>query len=360
MRPRRASRSWSAPRAAGRRNRWTPARSRARMPKKMGTMTPAKRGSSGRGHTGDHERLLAAYDAFSRREGPPIERALQRILPSKATAPREIHRAMHYMIFPGGKRLRPLMVVLAHRTCGGSSRRVYDAAAAMEMIHTFSLIHDDLPCMDDDDYRRGRLSCHKKFGEATAVLAGDALLVRAIEVLGRVEMGRNRSGIVAEVAAAIGTHGVIGGQSLDLASEGRAIRRRTLETIHRRKTAALFDACLGVGAMLAGAPAADVRRLKRFGDLFGLAFQVADDLLNVEGDFRRLGRPAGSDAAHEKATYPRIVGREKTHAVFRRLMDRVVDRGGKLGRRGPVFQGLAYKVARRVPGWGGAIKRGDS
>jgi geranylgeranyl diphosphate synthase type II len=301
---------------------------------------------------------IAAFETFARRERPRVERALKAALPRIASHPREIHQAMHYMVFPGGKRLRPLMVVLAHESLGGRHPGVRRAAAAMELIHTFSLIHDDLPCMDDDDYRRGRPSCHRAFGEATAVLAGDALLVVAFQVLAEVARGAEAAAILAPIARAIGTRGVIGGQSLDLASEGKRVPERTLRTIHQRKTGELFRACTELGARLAGASPRAVARAGRFGMAFGLAFQVADDLLNLEGDFRKLGRPAGTDLAHRKATYPRLLGREATYRIFRRLVARALRAAREWPGRREAWEGLVLKAARRVPGWGPEMEKG--
>jgi len=253
------------------------------------------------------------------------------------------------------------MVLLAHKTFGGRLSRIAEVAATVELIHTFSLIHDDLPCMDDDDYRRGRFTCHKAFDEATAVLAGDALLVLAFQTLGRV--GRNGRGgrWVETVAEAIGTRGVIGGQSLDLDSEGKKVSRQTLATIHRRKTAALFAASLKLGALCAGASPSELKRADTFGESFGHAFQVADDLLNLEGPFREIGRPRGTDLVHQKATYPRILGVEESYEQLQRFLQQAVSQAVSLAGRSPVleiYKGLCLKVARRVPGWTAERERG--
>jgi len=318
----------------------------------------ARRESGRRGSPPDPQ---SAFEAFATRQGPRIEEALRGILPGPRTSPRGVHRAMRYMVFPGGKRLRPLMVVLAHRTFGGRFPRIHEAAATVELIHTFSLIHDDLPCMDDDDFRRGRATCHKAFGEATAVLAGDALLVLAFETLGRI--GRNGRGgrWVEAVAGAIGTAGVIGGQSLDLDSEGKRVGRDVLADIHRRKTAALFSGSLALGTLCAGAPDAAVGRAASFGESFGKAFQVADDLLNLEGSFREIGRPRGTDLVRRKATYPSVLGVEASYGHLRRFLREAVARAAALGGPAAVFEiyrGLCLKVARRVPGWTPMMERG--
>ncbi|MBU1700074.1 MAG: polyprenyl synthetase family protein [Candidatus Eisenbacteria bacterium] len=303
-------------------------------------------------------RAIKAFDRVLLREKPKIETALRSILPRQTTAPQDIHRAMHYMIFPGGKRLRPLMVLMAHRTFGGRHPKIYQAAGTVELIHAFSLVHDDLPCMDDDDFRRGRPSCHRAFGEAKAVLAGDALLVQAFQTLGSIGAASLGGPIVEAVAAAIGTTGVIGGQTLDLESEGKEISPRVLATIHARKTAALFVGCLQLGALLAKATPAQIHTVSAFGESFGLAFQVADDLLNLEGDFATLGRPRGTDLKHQKATYPRILGQEKTYEHLRRMMRMAVNQTSDLGSWGEVYRGLVLKAARRVPGWTVRMERG--
>jgi geranylgeranyl diphosphate synthase type II len=304
----------------------------------------------------DPQRL---FDAFASAERPAVEQALRGILPDPRRSPRNIHRAMKYMVIPGGKRLRPLMAVLAHKTFGGRHPMVYEAAASLELIHTFSLIHDDLPCMDDDDYRRGRLSCHKAFGEAMAVLAGDALLVHAFQVLGGIPPPAMAGRLVSTVSHAIGTQGVLGGQSLDLESEGRRVSQRILARIHRRKTASLFMACLVAGGLMAKAPPSRLKSLASYGLVFGHAFQVADDLLNVEGGFEELGRPRGRDAVRRKAAYPRIVGKEETRDLLGRLIRRTMERGEAFGRRwAPVYRGLALKVARRVPSWRAEMEGG--
>jgi geranylgeranyl pyrophosphate synthase len=298
------------------------------------------------------------FDAFIEAQRPQVEAALLRVLPDSRRSPRDIHRAMKYMVVPGGKRLRPLMVVLAHRTFGGEHPLIYEAAATVELIHTFSLIHDDLPCMDDDDYRRGRYSCHKAFGEATAVLAGDALLVLAFQILGRIGNDGTGSRLVTAVSDAIGTRGVIGGQCLDLESEGKRVSEKTLANIHARKTSALFVSCLVLGGLMAEATESALRSLASYGLAFGHAFQVADDLLNVEGEWRDLGRPRGGDIVQQKATYPRIVGKKKTRELLQRLIHRAVRCGGDFGDWAAHYQGLAFKVARRVPSWTQDMEQG--
>ena len=216
--------------------------------------------------------------------------------------------AMRYAVLGGGKRLRPALVLLACEAVGGKPEDALSAGAAIELIHTYSLVHDDLPCMDDDDYRRGRLTVHKKFDEATAVLAGDALHALAFEILAECSDPR----AVREVARYIGTEGILGGQMDDLMAEGTKASLEEVSFIHLRKTASLITAGLRVGGMVGGAGEADLARLTRYGKNIGLAFQIVDDILDEVGSTEQLGKPVGSDRAQQKATYPGVAGLEKS------------------------------------------------
>ena len=218
--------------------------------------------------------------------------------------PTDLHQAMRYSVMAGGKRIRPILAVSSYHACGGESDDIYRHASALELLHTYSLIHDDLPCMDDDDFRRGQPTLHKKFTEYIAVLAGDSLHALAFELLA--ESGNCE--VVIEVSRAIGTVGMIGGQVRDVQAEGREVTLSDVENIHRRKTAALITASVKIGAMLANAPRLQVKMLEQFGERLGLAFQIVDDILDVEGDFERLGKSVGSDDRLAKATYPKVVG----------------------------------------------------
>jgi geranylgeranyl diphosphate synthase type II len=242
-----------------------------------------------------------------------VDEALDRVLPPATAYPPVIHEAMRYSVFAGGKRLRPILVIAGAEVVGGRMADVMATACCFELIHTYSLIHDDLPAMDDDDFRRGRPTSHKVFGEAVAILAGDALLTHALGLVAE----NARAGIVpvavlprvlAEVTAAAGTDGMIGGQVVDVQSEGRAVAPETLEYIHTRKTAALIRGALRAGALLAGASAAQLEALTVYGDRVGLAFQIVDDILDVEGSLATLGKTAGSDARKGKITYPGLHG----------------------------------------------------
>jgi geranylgeranyl diphosphate synthase type II len=286
-----------------------------------------------------------------RNESPQIEGALRAVLLHERGIPASLRAAMRYSLFPGGKRLRPALAVLGHRLCRGRDPEIYLLASCLELVHTFTLIHDDLPCMDDDDFRRGRPSCHKAFGEGLAVLAGDALLNRAYEIVASLRCHPRRKGaILATLASAVGGSGVLGGQVDDLAAEGRRVGERELRSIHMRKTASLIAASLRTGGELGGGSPVELRALDKYGLELGLLFQIVDDLLNLEGTTEQLGRPAGGDERRRKATYPRVVGRA---ATLRLLMIRVraarrAARG--FGRWSPLFDDLVRAVASRVAG----------
>jgi geranylgeranyl diphosphate synthase type II len=253
---------------------------------------------------------LEAYFAERRRA---VDEALDRYLPPATAYPPTIHEAMRYSVFAGGKRLRPILVIAGAEAAGGQMADVLPIACCFELIHTYSLIHDDLPAMDDDDYRRGRLTSHKVFGEAMAILAGDALLTHALGLVA-VNFGLGKAPpeafprVLAEITAAAGTDGMVGGQVVDVQSEGRVVPAETLEYIHTRKTAALIRGALRAGALLGGAREPVLGALTRYGDRVGLAFQIVDDILDVEGSLETLGKTAGSDQRKRKITYPGLHG----------------------------------------------------
>jgi geranylgeranyl diphosphate synthase, type II len=253
-----------------------------------------------------------------------VESLLERYLPSVNAEPRKLHEAMRYSVLAGGKRLRPILALATYEHCGGKisgdDLPIHRAMAGLEMVHTYSLIHDDLPCMDDDDLRRGIPTCHKKFGEATAVLAGDALHVVAFQLMAQTGMVQ----AVEELAEAVGTSGMIGGQVADVEAEGKNITEREIVYIHQRKTGALIRCSVRIGALLAGANGAEFTRLSHFGEMIGLAFQIIDDILDVEGDPTLLGKNAGSDSKKQKATYPRVVGMEQARTDANRLIDEAI------------------------------------
>jgi geranylgeranyl diphosphate synthase, type II len=254
-----------------------------------------------------------------------VDAALDQVLPPESAPPITIHRAMRYSVLAPGKRLRPVLVIAGAEAVGGKAEAVLDTACALELIHAYSLIHDDLPAMDDDDYRRGRLTNHKVFGEAMAILAGDALLTLAFRLVAgnaaRVATPAIVGTVVAEVADAAGTDGMVGGQVVDIESEGKTISAEMLDYIHLHKTAALIRAALRVGAQLAGGRPDQVEAISRAGQALGLAFQIVDDILDVEGSLAELGKSAGSDERKKKATYPSLHGLPASRQRARELIE---------------------------------------
>ena len=249
-----------------------------------------------------------------------IDSYLDRLLPSADAVPQVLHEAMRYSVMAGGKRLRPVLAVYTYTMTGKNIEGVIRPACALEYIHTYSLIHDDLPCMDDDDLRRGQPTLHKKFGEAIAVLAGDALHAYAFELLAK----SNNSGLVGEVAHAIGTGGMLGGQVCDILAENKDVRLEDVEHIHRNKTGALIAVSLRVGALLAEYPDKDLDIITSFGEKIGLAFQIIDDVLDCIGDEELLGKTVGKDDFIGKATYPRVVGLNESRRIARELISSAV------------------------------------
>lgn len=250
-----------------------------------------------------------------------VDRALDRLLPSETTLPKSIHRAMRYSVFAGGKRIRPALCLEAGYLFAAEREAVLPVACALEFIHTYSLIHDDLPALDNDDLRRGKPTCHKQFGEALAILAGDGLLTLAFETLSNAPIpDERRIRVIQEISAAAGTvDGMVGGQVADVEAEGKAVEPAALEYIHRAKTAALIRASATSGALAGNASDADAARIRRFGEKIGWAFQVIDDILDVEESSAALGKTAGKDQKQHKATYPALFGLEKSHATADRL-----------------------------------------
>jgi geranylgeranyl diphosphate synthase type II len=246
-----------------------------------------------------------------------VDAELDRLVPSESTDPQTIHRAMRYSLFAGGKRIRPILCIEAARAVSDDCAGVVAAACSLELIHTYSLIHDDLPAMDNDDYRRGKLTNHKVFGDGIAVLAGDALLTLAFEVLARIDAPHERrTRLISELSVASGTvGGMIGGQVADLEGEGKTPDARLLETIHRAKTGALLRASLRMGAVYAGAADPQYQALSCYGEHVGLAFQIVDDILDVEQSSEELGKTAGKDAAQHKITFPAVYGLEESRRM---------------------------------------------
>jgi geranylgeranyl diphosphate synthase type II len=254
-----------------------------------------------------------------------IEQALVRILPAEGKDDPVIFQAVRYSLFAGGKRLRPILCLAAAEAIGGEADALLPVACSLELIHTYSLIHDDLPAMDDDDYRRGRLTSHKVFGEGIAILAGDALLTEAFRLLARRELMPGIAPellleVTGEIAEAAGLSGMIGGQVLDIRSEGEPVDMETLQRIHRMKTGALISVSIRAGAILAGASEPELTSLSDYGRQIGLAFQIADDILNVEGNRALLGKETGSDAARGKVTFPALLGIEESRSRAEKLV----------------------------------------
>ena len=278
-----------------------------------------------------------------------IDRALNGFLPKTGAKPATLHRAMRYSLFAGGKRLRPVLALAAAETCGGSLESALPAASAVECIHTYSLVHDDLPCMDDDDLRRGRPTNHKVFGEGVAVLAGDALLTIAFEILVQAKPTTRypSAALIGELASAAGSKWLIGGQVADLEGEGKKISGAELQYIHRCKTAALLTASIRLGAMSANATPKQLAALTDFGQSLGLAFQVIDDILDVTQTTEKLGKTAGKDVKATKATYPAVFGLERSRAEAHRLTRKAHTALTPFRKKGATLRALAdYLLAR--------------
>ena len=282
-----------------------------------------------------------------------VDAALDRALPPESAWPSTIHRAVRYSLFAGGKRIRPALVIAAGEAVGGARGDLMPLACAVEMIHTYSLIHDDLPAMDDDDLRRGKPTSHKVFGEAVAILAGDALLTRAFHLMAEMPQGgddlhvRRRVRATAILGEACGTAGLIGGQVMDLESEGEAIDAEALERLHRAKTGALLSACVRGGAILGGAGEEQLERLARYASAIGLAFQVVDDVLDATEDAAHLGKTAGKDEAARKATYVSVHGLERARALAASLRQEALDAVAPLGPRGELLGAIARLIVDR-------------
>ncbi len=281
-----------------------------------------------------------------------IDGHLDEFLPSAETDPPVIHEAMRYSVFAGGKRIRPILALATGEAFGGSFNRLIYLACALEMIHTYSLIHDDLPAMDNDDFRRGLPTVHRKFGEGIAILAGNGLLTLAFQLLAQIPTPGTADGarpqVIHRICRAIGTAGgLIGGQVVDLLTEGKEFTRQQLEYIHSAKTGALLTACVDSAALLANADEDSRRRLSNFGAHIGLAFQVVDDILDVEGSQQELGKSSGKDQAGKKATYPALYGMEVSRKIARDLVERAEAELQFMGARGEILRRLARFITQR-------------
>jgi geranylgeranyl diphosphate synthase type II len=298
--------------------------------------------------TGSSERMQ--LPDFFESDHAVIEAALEKLLPAESTQPSSIHRAIRYSVFAGGKRIRPVLCLESSRLFTDNVEGAVHTGCALEFIHTYSLIHDDLPSLDNDDLRRGKPTCHKVFGEAMAILAGDALLTLAFQTLALapIEPAR-RVQVIAEIGSAAGTvNGMVGGQVADVEAGGNPVNAETLEYIHRSKTAALIRGSIVAGAIAGGARPEDIERLRQFGENIGWAFQVVDDILDVEESSASLGKTAGKDQAQHKATYPSLYGLKKSRAIAVDLETKALKELDSYGERAGRLRELAtFLVARR-------------
>jgi geranylgeranyl diphosphate synthase type II len=291
-------------------------------------------------------------NAYLSRRASEVNEWLGRLVPSEAVEPRQLHSAIRYSLLAGGKRLRPALVLASGEAFGAASDVLMPAACAIEMIHTYSLIHDDLPAMDNDDLRRGRPTCHKAFGDAIAILAGDALLTQAFRVLSadapRLD-AKKMVRVIREIATAAGTvEGMIGGQMADIENEGKRVDAETLEYIHRSKTGALITAPVVVGGIIAGASEDQLTTLRAFGQRIGLAFQIADDILDVTSTIEQLGKTPGKDLAANKATYPSVHGIEVSERRARELVEEAVGIVSSLGPSAAMLGAIARFIVART------------
>lgn len=286
---------------------------------------------------------------YMKRTASNVDSAMDGFLPVEGENPALIHGAMRYCVFAGGKRLRPVLCVAAAEACGGSVEDALAAACAVELMHTYSLVHDDLPCMDDDDLRRGRATCHKVYGEGIAVLCGDALLTEAFIVLSKSKGSEHYpvGAMVAELAETGGSRKLIGGQVLDLEGEGKKLSRGELVTIHESKTAALLACSVRLGAMGANAKQEELAALSKFGRSLGLAFQVIDDILDVTQTTEALGKTAGKDETADKTTYPSVIGLEASRDEAKRLTLEALGALEIFGARGARLRQIAGWMLKR-------------
>ena len=278
-----------------------------------------------------------------------VDRALDQFLPKASTRPATIHKAMRYSLFAGGKRLRPILCLAAAEACGGKIGTALPLASAVECIHTYSLIHDDLPSMDNDDLRRGRPTCHTIFGDGIAVLAGDALLTIAFEIVSRAKPTSRytMSILLREIAIAAGSQKLIAGQVSDLEAEGHKTDRAQLRYIHENKTAAILTTTVRLGAMSVNADAKKLSAITKFGRALGLAFQIIDDILDVTQTSEKLGKSAGKDVAAKKATYPAVMGLEKSRAEAKRLTRQAHDALSIFSEKAEALHALANYLLER-------------
>ncbi|MDI3503562.1 MAG: geranylgeranyl diphosphate synthase, type [Candidatus Cloacimonadota bacterium] len=273
---------------------------------------------------------------------------LDRYLPRKDEYPKELHKALRYSIFAGGKRLRPYLTILAYQLYKDKAEVITPIAAAIEMVHTYTLIHDDLPDLDDDDYRRGKKSCHTVFGEGIALLAGDSLLINSFELISYAELSDSlKVQFVRELAHESGIKGLISGQMLDIESEGKKIDKKTLNYIHSNKTARLINISLRFGALAAKAPAKELKVIEDYGTKLGMVYQIVDDLLDIEGSQANMGKSIGKDEIQGKATFPSVYGIETSREMAIDLTEQAKQRIATLGDRSIKLRILADYMLNR-------------
>ncbi len=288
------------------------------------------------------------FSAYTENARLEIDAALERYTDFDSDCPARLRDAIKHSLLAPCKRLRPLLVLMSAETCGSDREAAMPAACAVEMVHTYSLIHDDLPAMDDDDLRRGRPTCHAKYGEAMGILAGDALLTKAFEILASdLRDGSVAAACCAELAKAAGASGMVGGQVDDLAAEFQEADIEQLERIHRRKTGAMFLVSLRLGALVAGADGEQLAALEAYGSKLGLAFQIADDLLDVGGDEVAMGKRIGKDSGRGKLTFPALLGVDESRRRARRLIDEACDALAIFGANASQLDALARYVVER-------------
>ncbi len=295
-------------------------------------------------------RVLAEKLKYYRSE---VDNALMHFLPPKNSSPERLHDALHYVVFNGGKRVRPTLVYAAGEALGANISQLHAAASAVELIHAYSLVHDDLPAMDDDDLRRGKPTCHKAYDEATAILTGDALLTLAFQVLGNddknIKDQESRLNMIQILAKASGSLGMVGGQAIDLESVGQNLSLDTLKNMHAHKTGALIRGSVLLGAYAAEAQqdSTKIQALSDYADCIGLSFQIRDDILDVEGDTEVIGKAQGSDEAKNKPTYPALLGMEGAKKAASELRDKALSLLNDFDAKADVLRELSAYIVQR-------------
>ncbi len=273
---------------------------------------------------------------------------IDRFLPRKDEYPKILHKAMRYTLFAGGKRIRPYLAITTYQLFGHMDKKILPLAAAIELIHTYSLIHDDLPDIDDDDLRRGKPSCHVEFGDEIALLAGDALIMEAFRLMLQVDVKpKFKSQLISEFAQATGSTGLIAGQIVDIMSEGKKVSQETLDYIHMNKTAKLISTAIRFGAIMAEATEDDLNRITEFGETLGLLFQIVDDILDVEGTTKKMGKKSGKDVKVGKATYPKVYGMDKAKEKRDELMLKAQEIIGYYGPKAEFLKKICVYIATR-------------